>query len=132
MAIALEFLDVVVPIAKIRDTYPGGWEQCRHDYAKLIGRRVWFDRHLFRDGAMTPQDVRLLVEGWSVLGFEPTGLDDQGVYWKDLCVVDWRHGGPTRTCNWLAFDPVARTAHLAGTDPGTLAWRRRPWPAGAP
>jgi len=132
VAIALEFIDVVVPIAKIRDLYPGGWEQCRRDYARQIGRRVWFDQHLFRDGAMTPADARLLVEGWSVLGFEPTAVDGRGaVYWKDLCVVDWRHGGPTRACSWLAFDAATRTAHLAGTAPGALAWRKRPWPAGA-
>ncbi len=126
MAIALEFIDVVIPIARIRESYPGGWEQCLRDYARLLGRRVWHDRHLFRDGAMSVPEVRELVEGWAVLGFEPTGQRDGQLYWKDVCVIEWRRRGPTRPCDWLAFDRASRTAHLAGTAPGELAWRGRP------
>ena len=37
MAIALEFIDFVVPIALIRQKYPGGWEQCLQDHERLIG-----------------------------------------------------------------------------------------------
>lgn len=132
VTIALEFIDVVVPIAKIREGYPGGWEQCLRDYSALLGRRVWCDKHLFRDGAMSASEVRLLVEGWAVLGFEPTGKRGRGLYWKDLCVIDWRQGGPTRPCDWLSFDRSDRTAHLAGAEPGPLAWRGRPMPNGAP
>ena len=47
VALALEFIDFVVPIARIREEYPGGWEQCLHDHADLIGGRVWYDDHLF-------------------------------------------------------------------------------------
>jgi len=130
VTIALEFIDVVIPIAKIRESYPGGWEQCLADYTTLIGRRVWYDRHLFRDGAMDRSEARTLVEGWAVLGFEPIGTRREGQYWKDLCVVEWRRGGPTRPCDWLAFDPSTRTAHLAGTEPGPLVWRGQPRPNG--
>jgi len=128
LAIALEFIDVVVPVAKIRDLYPGGWEQCLSDYSTLLGRRVWYDRYLFRDGAMSPPEVRLLVEGWTVLGFVATETRQGRQYWKDLCVVESRLGGPTRPCDWLTFDGAKRIAYLAGTDPGTLIWRRRPRP----
>ena len=48
MTIALEFIDFVVPIALIRQKYPGGWEQCLQDHESLIGGRVWFDEHLLR------------------------------------------------------------------------------------
>jgi len=130
VSIALEFLDVIVPIARIRDSYPGGWEQCLHDYSARIGERVWYDRHLFRDGALSPAEVRRLVEGWEVIGFEPIGTRRGGVrvglYWKDVCVVNWRQGGPTRPCEWLVFDQSSRTAHLAGAEAGPLAWRGRP------
>jgi hypothetical protein len=126
LAIALEFIDVVVPIAKIRDLYPGGWEQCLLDYATLLGRRVWYDRHLFRDGALSPPEVKLLVEGWTVLGFVATETRKGRWYWKDLCVVQSSQGGPTRACDWLAFDGPRRIAHLAGTEPGPVAWRGRP------
>lgn len=128
MSIALEFIDLVIPITRIRETYPGGWEQCQADYAAQIGRRVWYDQHLFRDGGMNPADVRQRVEGWAVLGFEPTGTRRGRRYWKDLCVIDWHRGGPTLPCDWLSFDRSARTAHLAGTDPGQLVWRGRPTP----
>jgi hypothetical protein len=130
MAIALEFIDVVVPIARIRETYPGGLDQCLLDYAPQIGRRVWYDMHLFRDGAMSPDEARLLVEGWGIIGFEPTGTGVGGLYWKDVCVVDWRLSGPTRHCEWLTFDRSSRTAHLAGVEPGPLAWRGQPRPKG--
>jgi len=129
LAFALEFIDVVVPIAKIRDLYPGGWEQCLLDYSALLGRRVWYDQYLFRDGAMSPSEVKLLVEGWAVLGFEANETRKGQLYWKDLCVVESRHGGPTRPCGWLAYDAARRIAHLAGTGPGILAWRGRPSPA---
>lgn len=59
MAIALEFIDFVVPISVIREKYPGGWEQCLKDHRQLIGGRVWFDAHLFRDGAMNPLDIKV-------------------------------------------------------------------------
>jgi hypothetical protein len=126
VTIALEFIDVVIPIARIRESYPGGWEQCLLDYAALVGRRIWYDRHLLRDGAMRWQDARALVEGWAVLGFEPTEKRGKDLYWKDLCVIDWRKGGPTRPCDWLSFDLSSRTAHLTGAPPGPLAWRRQP------
>jgi hypothetical protein len=128
VAIGLEYIDIIVPIARIRETYPGGWEQCLRDHSGQIGRRVWFDRHLFRDGAMSPAEARMLVDGWAVLGFEPTGTDGGQRYWKDLCVVNWRRGGPTRPCQWLSFDRSSRTAHLAGAEPCPLAWRGRPRP----
>lgn len=132
MAIALEFIDLLIPIVRIEETYPGGWKQCREDYAAAIGRRVWYDEHLFRDGAMDPAQMRTKVEGWAVLGFEITGVrpgrarTPPARYWKDVCVVDWAHGGPTLPCDWLQVDLKSRTAQLAGTDPGPLAWRNKP------
>jgi len=138
MAIALEFLDLVIPIVRIDESYPGGWKQCLADFDAAIGRRVWYDHHLFRDGAMDPQDMKKRVQGWAVLGFEVTGTRTAGAggrapgrappvrYWKDVCVVDWAHGGATLPCDWLSVNLPARTAHLAATEPGPLAWRRMP------
>jgi hypothetical protein len=128
VAIGLEFIDVLIRIARIREVYPGGWEQCLLDHAALLGRRVWYDRHLLRDGAFDRAEAKALVEGWAVLGLQPTERRREGTYWKDLCVVDWSQGGPTLPCDWLHFDPSSRTAHLAGTDPGPVAWRGQPSP----
>ena len=101
MAIALEFIDFVVPIALIRQKYPGGWAQCLQDHERLIGGRVWFDEHLLRDGAMNPADIESLVDEWTSLGFQPTTeLDGQRI-WQDCCVVESMLGGPTLPCDWL-------------------------------
>lgn len=132
MAIGLEFVDVVIPIARIRESYPGGWGQCLSDYSSLLGGRVWHDEYLFREGAMSHDEAMAIVEGWSVLGFEATGRRRGEIYWKDLCVVDWYEGGPTMPCDWLSFDWANRTASLAGVEPGPLAWRRQPRPAWVP
>ncbi len=101
------------------------------DYAALLGRRIWYDQHLLRDGAMSPPEAQALVEGWAVLGFQLVGMGREGLYWKDLCVVDWLQGGTTLPCDWLSFDRSTRTAHLAGVEPGPLAWRGQPRPGGA-
>jgi hypothetical protein len=72
MAIATEFIDFIVPIKVIEQKYPGGWEQCLEDHKDLIGGRVWYDEHLFRDGAMNPMDIERLVNDWTDLGFKCT------------------------------------------------------------
>ena len=52
MAIKLQFFDFIVPIKTIKKKYPGGWVQCLKDHDGDIGGRVWYDEHLFRDGAV--------------------------------------------------------------------------------
>jgi len=52
MAIELEFINFIVLIHLIAQKYQGGWQQCLLDHAELIGGRVWYDEHLFRDGAV--------------------------------------------------------------------------------
>jgi hypothetical protein len=123
MAIALEFLDFVVPIDVIRAKYPGGWEQCLRDHQSLIGGRVWYDEHLFRDGAMNPMDIRSLVERWTELGFVPMVSRDGKTVWNDVCVVEWMFGGPTIPCDWLALGPHGPSAYLRGTAPGPVISR---------
>ena len=62
MGISLEFNDFVVPISLIWEKYSGGWEQCLADHREDIGGRVWYDEHLFRDGAMGVDDIEALIE----------------------------------------------------------------------
>ena len=70
MAIKLEFYDLIVPIKTIQKKYPGGWKQCLKDHDGDIGGRVWYDEHLFRDGAMSPNDIGNLVEWCSNCAFD--------------------------------------------------------------
>jgi len=123
MAIALEFIDFVVPVEVIRSKYPGGWDQCLRDHAGLIGGRVWYDNDLFRDGARNPNDVKLLVDRWAGLGFEVMALRDGKQVWKDVCVVEATFGGPTLPCDWLTVDTSQRIAYLKGAAPGPVVGR---------
>ena len=125
MAIALEFIDLIVPISKIRDKYPGGWQACLNDHAHLIGGRAWYDEHLFRDGAMNPNDIRLMIQRWTSLWFETIEIKDGQQVWKDLCIVEGLFGGPTLPCEWLEFDPNQRIAYLKGFPPGPVVGREQ-------
>ena len=121
MAIATEFIDFIVPIQVIKDKYPGGWEQCLRDHKNLIGGRVWYDDHLFRDGAMNPGDIESLVEHWEAMGFKGIVESDGQKYWKDICVFEM--GGSTLHCDWIDFDRESRAAFLKGMPPGEVASR---------
>lgn len=123
MAIVLEFIDLVVPIEVIRTKYPGGWDWCLRDHAALIGGRVWYDDHFFRDGAMNPNDIKVLVDRWAELGFEVMGSRDGRQFWKDVCMVEAIFGGATLPCEWLMVDTNQRIAYLKGTDAGRVVGR---------
>lgn len=123
MAVRLEHIDLLVPIHLIEEKYPGGFAQCLADHRPLIGRRMWHDGQLLRDGALDPASARALVEGWEALGFEPLHWVDGKLNWKDVCVVDLVAGGPTVGCEWLAWDKRARIAWLKGLAPGETIGR---------
>ena len=125
MAVSLEFIDFIVPIAAIKQKYPGGWDQCLKDHENLIGGRVWFDEHLLRDGSMNPGDIEFLIEEWTDLGFQPTEEIDGQRVWKDCCVVESMFGGATLPCDWLEIRDDGRSANLKGTDPGQIVGRVR-------
>lgn len=131
MSVALEFIDLIIPIAVIEEKYPGGWTACRRDHERLIGRRVWFDTHLFRDGAASNADMKARVEGWIVLGFSPYKTVRGTRHWDDLCVVSGRDHLPTLPCEWLRVIPETRTAWFAGASRGERIGRRHFAP-GAP
>ena len=62
MAIKLQFFDFIAPIKKIKNKYPGGREQFLKDHDNLFGGRVCYKEHLFRVSAMSPNDIRYLIE----------------------------------------------------------------------
>ena len=123
MAVALEFIDFIVPIEVIRAKYPGGWEQCIKDHAGLIGGRVWHDDHLFRDGAMSPAGIEALVKEWTELGLAPMAIVDGKRIWNDCCVTEHMFGGPTLPCSWIEITEDGRAAFLKGTPPGPTVGR---------
>jgi len=123
MAVRLEHIDVLVPVELIELKYPGGFAQCLADHRPLIGRRVWHDGRLLRDGALDPPGARAIVEGWQALGFEPLQWVGRRLHWKELCVIDLSLGGPTVGCEWVECDRRSRVAWLRGLDRGLTVGR---------
>lgn len=125
MAIALIYMNFLVPVQTIRAKYPGGWEQCLKDYEKLIGGRVWFDDYLFHDGAMDPIMIDNFVASWEKRGFQIAKEVDGQTQWADMCCIEYLgHRMP----EWLELGPHGHSAYRAGTDPGeivTPAWMKR-------
>ena len=117
MAIQTEFIDFIVSIHAIRAKYPGGWEACLKDHAALIGGRVWYDDYLFRDGAMSPHDIGMLVEEWTALGLVGRAQVDGQECWIDFCVYEAMFGGATLPCAWLVPHVGSSVAHV--DDPGS-------------
>lgn len=123
MAIQMEFIDVVIPISVIKAKYAGGLEQCLEDYKDLIGERVWYDEHLFRDGAMHGRDAEEIVKHWKSIGFDVCEeVDGKPSKWKDVCVHEmiW---GATLDCDWLERDLKTRSLYLKGTEIGEVIGR---------
>ena len=120
MAIALEFIDFIVPRKVIEAKYPGGWKRCLADHANLLQGRVWYDEHLFRDGAMSPQGIEALVSYWREHGLEPFAELDGRMVWQDCCVVEGMLGGTTLPCDWIEISDDRRSAFLKGTEPGEV------------
>ncbi|PLW67088.1 hypothetical protein [Pseudohalioglobus lutimaris] len=105
MSIQLEFINFIVPRKVIEEKYPGGWSRCLDDHENLIGGRVWYDDHLFRDGAMNPEDIGSLVEEWGRLGLHTHDPENgEPSRWVDVCVVEAAFGGATIPCDWLETD----------------------------
>ena len=123
MAVALEFIDFIVPVKIIEAKYPGGWAQCLKDHADLIGGCVWHDDHLFRDGAMSASDIEALVEAWAMRGLTPFASVDGKRVWHDCCVTEHMAGGPTLPCSWIEIAEDGLSAYLKGTDPGPIVGR---------
>jgi hypothetical protein len=127
MAINLAFIDFVIPVSRIIESYPGGWEQCLYDHRRRVGGAVWFDEYLFHSGAMSGEDMDLIVSRWKAFGFESTECPDGLESWKDFCVVEsllQQVIGERRPCKWLVVDPYQRIAYLYGTEPGLVVGRR--------
>ena len=124
MAIKLEFINFIVPVKIIKLKYPGGWEQCLIDHEYAIGRRVWYDDHLFRDGGMSNVDIQGLLIMWQSMGFTPyLNVDEKPAAWLDMCVIDGLAMRPTLPCSWISINHREEHASLANAAPCPLVNR---------
>ncbi len=116
MAVVLEFIDLIIPIATIEQCAVGGFQGFLREEGEWVGKMIWWDDHLCRaDGAMNSADVSSMIRKWEERGLRAfTGEGDDRA-WSDLSVIDaWR--GPRWPCPWLAFDKAI--AWHSGFPPG--------------
>lgn len=125
MAIAVEFISLVIPNGRIEEKYPGGWGGFINDNIQRIGKTVWYDDHLCHAcGTMDSGEVDQLISKWAKLGFDVTEAVDGKAVWKDFCVFS-SYGGSYYSCPWLCLDSNCRIAWLAGTEPGQVVSRNQ-------
>ena len=124
MAIALEHFNFIVRRSTIEDKYPGGWDQCLIDHASSLGTRVWYDEHLFRDGAMNPIDMENLVNAWRDIGFQAVLINGEKK-WLDCCVIDENFETLSLSCDWIEIDIAGEYVFLKDEDPSEIVGRFR-------
>jgi hypothetical protein len=121
MAIALEFVNVLIRIDAIKEKYEGGWEKFLEDNNGNIGDLCWYDSYLFRDGAMSSGDIEDIITSLEERGLKASrNSKGKRVEWIDLCVVTF---GPTLPCKWISMGDDGFSAYLKGTDPGKMMGR---------
>lgn len=114
MALKLEFCNVIVPLAKIREKLG---DDAVAGFYSAITDTTWHDGHLFRDGCMNGYDLKLILEEWENRGLELLTTVDGQKHWQDLCVVNSGHG-PSYPCAWIEYDPDKNIVWLKGDEPG--------------
>ena len=124
MALALSFISVVIPIEtierKCKDV--GGFERILELNKKWIGKKILYDKYLYKDSAMGVDDISLIIQFWKRQKLITTETKDEKTYWKDLCVVDMVDG-LTMPCSWLEYDRETFSVWLKGKPKGKLVKR---------
>lgn len=101
MAVALECLNLLIPVRRIGALWPGGFAAFWRAHGG--SPRLWHDGRLLRDGAMNLVDLELAVAGWQRLGLRRPA---------DICLVDSGSGWIDGPCPWLELDLAAGQARL--------------------
>ena len=107
MAISLECLNLIIPVARISAVWPGGFAT----FWQAQGRqpRLWHDGRLLRDGALHLEQLQQLLGWWQLRGIGLTAGDGDA---QDLCVVDSQRGLISHPCAWLELDMAHARARL--------------------
>ena len=107
MAISLECLNLLIPVARIGRVWPGGFAAFWHAHGRQP--RLWHDGRLLRDGALHLEQLQLQLAWWQQRGI---GLAAGPAHSQDLCVVDSQRGLISSPCDWLELDMGHARARL--------------------
>jgi hypothetical protein len=104
MAVALEHINIIVPIAAIeRSRLPGGFRALQDRIARTSFCTCSYDGQLFCEGTVDPGAVNEILLKWEFYGLHAVERQGGIPRSRDLCVVD-RFGGPRLPCDWLELD----------------------------
>jgi len=98
MSLGLLFLNIIIPIERITD-----FDELLAKSNPRIGPNIWYDEHLFREGAMGYGDIEYMMEYWQNRGLVGKVENEKGQSWSDFCVAASTVGFEDR-CDWLTFD----------------------------
>lgn len=118
MAVMLEFINILVPFSAIDRVYRGGAARFREEFAEQLG--VWWDRHLFRCGAMNQIDMQLWVEELERMGLKRFRKKSGKRITGDIAIATLEFG-IEGNCDWLSIDNDQGIAWLRGTESGEIA-----------
>jgi hypothetical protein len=106
MAVLVEGISVIVRMARLKERYPGGWDQF---VADCPNGTLCSDSEVARVGFMTPTDVESFIAKLGVVGLV---FQEKGTA-VDIAVVD-QISGPATPCAWLEFGHVQLKGHRVG------------------
>ncbi len=104
MSIKIIYLSLIIPLVNVEKCKTiGGIKGILEKQKEHLGKRVQVDDYLYKDEAVSPDDIGNMLDFWQDQGLVPTEVMDSKEFWKDLCIVDTA-SGPTLPCDWLEFD----------------------------
>ena len=98
MSLGLLFWNIIIRIENI-----SSFDELLAESDKRIGANIWYDEHLYREGAMGYGDIEHMLEYWQRRGLVGKVEDQKGQSWSDICVVASAAGLEAK-CEWLTFE----------------------------
>ena len=117
MAVALQCLNLIIPVRCIAARWPGGFAAFWRSHGQQP--RLWHDGRLLRDGAMHLLELQRQLQWWQQHGLGAVAGQ------QDLCIVDVQRGLISQPCDWLELDlprelaRLRRAAALPARQPGS-------------
>lgn len=114
MAVLVQFTTLLIRIDRLTAVAPDGVAAVQARWSPS-----WRDEHLLAVAFMD-MGARELAAELEQMGLTLRDTSSGTRVWQDICVVDY-YDGPTNPCPWLAYDPDAHVAWLAGRELGAVA-----------
>jgi hypothetical protein len=119
LAIYIEFVDLIIPIATIEQCSAIGGLQYLQRRPALLGDMWWYDEFLCRaEGSMNSGDIPSMIAYWERRGLRAYTGQGEGRVWGDFCVAVGSRGPFGLPCDWLTFDESRSWAWLTGRPEG--------------